>query len=1275
MEHDAYARELAVLYSIDPKLDYGTLLDELKKVLDSKKTRLQKLYKMKAGVHKIEGARVSSLRPVTEYGGASSLGHPRDSAVEKRSSKLATTDVVKSINEEVQDLTQDIGDLETSLLYLKHSSSSTGGVHTSSTTSGSERLVRDQVAELQKALDIELQVRSGAQRLVERYKMGPRDVLEEAKRQCENANKKIGFIRNQMVRVKQQNEFNQQQHGPLSTSGFQWPARLWVFASGDILNRTGPQTVDVRELSNGSVPAMVNSRDPLVNWKAKVFDLAHRCRVERAVLQGSRKAVQTLLDSQTHADKTRKLAALHNVRESLHKLYLFQLALSAHLDNPPEKSKDVETIRRDPELSTLLASVWSSQQPAPPSGTLHMPSAPTAVTGTLEVRCVGCHDLLDTFPSELVHNDLTGNGSLYNPGVSKELTARISDSQWADVRCCFLIDNKQVWESNWRPPGQQCWDVQTEFSLDQAKELQVQVFWRRVFSPVGSPQVGASSATLSPSAGTMMRPSIYGPSDNYVSGLDWVLGAVTYLRLEDFLGCQSSPLVLEMLPKGNVFLVLKFTDPLLTKPVARLRRQQRLFSKRKGRDIPRSCELNINVRLWARLLKSGQLLNVTRPVSSGSATLTPRATETTYSTHSSAEPQTLMGHEGRFTNTAMSDRRKGSSPQVTSSLHKPFVIEIMRWVSFKDDSSSCRTPVSRKLSSRRHKKSFSYPNPELPLSFLKPPSVGAPTFRDHRHFISDRDSYTSSENTRRRRSMLSRMTNSQMKTGEKPKGLANKAQTPPAAFPSEKDSGYERIVTVPPREYHEEDKLYPARPSPATRTPTPPKSSSTDDIAKLTSGPRPDMHTSSSLQDYDRPPLRPDYDVAGDVRPDYFQIPGIPTLPGTDIPKTGDYANLSVVSKNQRARSIGSDSGYNADEPSAISPPHRLTSLEPRTPTPSIRERGPALSMLDFRCIAVLGRGHFGKVLLTQYKTASHYYAIKALKKAEIIFRNEVDTLLAEKRIFQTITEARHPFLVNLMACFQTKEHVIFVMEYARGGDLMLHIQQDVFSEPRAVFYAGCVVLGIGFLHSRKIVYRDLKLDNLLLDSEGYLKMADFGLCKEGMGPTDRTSTFCGTPEFLAPEILTDRSYTRAVDWWGLGVLIYEMLVGECPFPGDSEEEIFENITTQEVRYPRYLSMEATVIMRRLMRRNVNQRLGSSSEDAAEVKRQPFFRNLDFDALLERKIPPPFVPTLRGAEDVSNFDEEFTREEAVLTPAKDRPALTDNDQAYFFDFDYMPSSI
>ncbi|XDV12211.1 hypothetical protein PO909_000925, partial [Leuciscus waleckii] len=207
------------------------------------------------------------------------------------------------------------------------------------------------------------------------------------------------------------------------------------------------------------------------------------------------------------------------------------------------------------------------------------------------------------------------------------------------------------------------------------------------------------------------------------------------------------------------------------------------------------------------------------------------------------------------------------------------------------------------------------------------------------------------------------------------------------------------------------------------------------------------------------------------------------------------------------------------------------------------------LCLQDFRMIAVLGRGHFGKVLLSEYRHSGKMYAIKALKKGDIVARDEVESLMCEKRIFETVNSAQHPFLVNLFACFQTPEHVCFVMEYTAGGDLMMHIHADVFSETRSVFYSACVVLGLQFLHDNKIVYRDLKLDNLLLDTEGYVKIADFGLCKEGMGHGDRTSTFCGTPEFLAPEVLTDTSYTRAVDWWGLGVLIYEMLVGEvCVF-------------------------------------------------------------------------------------------------------------------------------
>uniref|UniRef100_A0AAY4BNB4 protein kinase C n=1 Tax=Denticeps clupeoides TaxID=299321 RepID=A0AAY4BNB4_9TELE len=340
------------------------------------------------------------------------------------------------------------------------------------------------------------------------------------------------------------------------------------------------------------------------------------------------------------------------------------------------------------------------------------------------------------------------------------------------------------------------------------------------------------------------------------------------------------------------------------------------------------------------------------------------------------------------------------------------------------------------------------------------------------------------------------------------------------------------------------------------------------------------------------------------------------------------------------------------------------------SPSSSGKSRGP-VGLQDFRLVAVLGRGHFGKVLLSEYKKTGGLYAIKALKKGDIVARDEVESLMCEKRIFETVNGSHHPFLVNLFACFQTPEHVCFVMEYSAGGDLMMHIHSDVFSEPRAMFYAACVVLGLQFLHDHKIVYRDLKLDNLLLDTEGYVKIADFGLCKEGMGFGDRTSTFCGTPEFLAPEVLTDTSYTRAVDWWGLGVLVYEMLVGESPFPGDDEEEVFDSIVNDEVRYPRFLSTEAIGLMRRLLRRNPERRLGSGERDAEDVKKQPFFRTMDWESLLQRKLPPPFVPAVCNREDVSNFDAEFTNEAPTLTPPRERRTLSRKDQDCFRDFDYV----
>uniref|UniRef100_A0A3Q2PE09 Protein kinase domain-containing protein n=1 Tax=Fundulus heteroclitus TaxID=8078 RepID=A0A3Q2PE09_FUNHE len=321
----------------------------------------------------------------------------------------------------------------------------------------------------------------------------------------------------------------------------------------------------------------------------------------------------------------------------------------------------------------------------------------------------------------------------------------------------------------------------------------------------------------------------------------------------------------------------------------------------------------------------------------------------------------------------------------------------------------------------------------------------------------------------------------------------------------------------------------------------------------------------------------------------------------------------------------------------------------------------------DFKYTSVLGRGHFGKVLLAEFKKTGRLYAIKALKKRDIVTRDEADSLMSEKRIFEMINASRHPFLVHLHGCFQTSDHVCFVMEYLPGGDLMIHIHSDVFSE---AFYSACVLLGLEFLHLNKIIYRDLKLDNILMDAEGYVKITDFGLCKEGMGHGDQTSTFCGTPEFLAPEVLTDDTYTRAVDWWGMGVLIYEMLVGESPFPGEDEEEVFDGIVNDDVQYPASLPADAVSIMQKLLKKNPLKRLGAGERDANEVKGEKFFESIDWEALMAKKLKPPFVPSIKEPTDVSNFDSDFTRLQPVLSPPSKPFSLSAEQQEAFADFDF-----
>lgn len=327
---------------------------------------------------------------------------------------------------------------------------------------------------------------------------------------------------------------------------------------------------------------------------------------------------------------------------------------------------------------------------------------------------------------------------------------------------------------------------------------------------------------------------------------------------------------------------------------------------------------------------------------------------------------------------------------------------------------------------------------------------------------------------------------------------------------------------------------------------------------------------------------------------------------------------------------------------------------EVRKPAPPANTQGNGrrIGLDHFNFLAVLGKGNFGKVMLAETKTTKQLYAIKVLKKEFIIENDEVESTRSEKRVFLIANKERHPFLSNLHACFQTETRVYFVMEYISGGDLMLHIQRGQFGTKRAQFYAAEVCLALKYFHENGVIYRDLKLDNIMLTLDGHIKVADFGLCKEDMWYGSTTSTFCGTPEFMAPEILLDKKYGRAVDWWAFGVLIYQMLLQQSPFRGEDEDEIYDAILADEPLYPIHMPRDSVSILQKLLTREPEHRLGSGPTDAQEIMSHAFFRNVNWEDIYYMRVEPPFKPTVKGRADTSNFDSEFTSVTPVLTPVQ-----------------------
>ncbi|XP_055609684.1 serine/threonine-protein kinase N isoform X4 [Uranotaenia lowii] len=1101
--------ELSHKYGLADNLPESLLPNRLEEIKEAIRREIRKELKIKEGAEKL-----------------------REVATDRRSlSDVAS--IVKKSNNKLAELKSELHELESQIILTQGNSvsSSTNGQDMIPSpvtpTAGPELTPNDRLLiSLEKQLSIETKVKNGAENMIQSISSGhhgrDKKLLAEAHQMLADSKAKIEFLRLRILKVRQ-NKLNNK-----------------------VSEENGENKP--RELAENSL-------------EDRIDELRHRLRIEAAVVDGAKNVIRTLQSTKT-IDKKALQEAQTRLSESSRKLDLLRKALELRRLELPQDSQ--AAIQLKAELQSMQASSpvpvqYTSLHPfrgstqGKPVHSLSF-SRCAAVTGKLEVRLMGCQDLLEDVPGRSRRDKDSGSSPGDLKSFVKGVTSRSSSKSYSvkdetstEIMAVIKLDNITVGQTSWRPCSQQAWDQRFSIDLDRSRELEIGIYWR-----------------------------------------DWrSLCAVKFLRLEEFIDDIRHGMALQLEPQGLLFAEIKFLNPMISRK-PKLQRQRMIFNKQQVKNIPRAKQMNINVATWGRLLKRNTNTPAAGTAGAQSTINTPTSPSVPFDPVAEHDPAETLGETADQNTTGLS----GARPL---GIHGVAVL------------------------------------PESPSSHSLPQ-------QQHHHQV----------------------TSPGMRPSQSPHSLST-----PTSFSQKKPP-----MPSPPQVLQHQQQQ-----PPMVVSPTSSSSSAANNVK---------MMDQEIIQPFDQ--LAVTANVSSQQPAHIQNQAAIASAAAAAALQQQQYYQQQLILQQQQQQQNQQQQQHDsmgaagpAVVPPPIVPPSRrqgpARALQYRDSAYESRRQSQAgstgMQIDSFRLLSVLGRGHFGKVILAQYKNTGEYFAIKALKKGDIIARDEVESLLSEKRIFEVANTMRHPFLVNLFACFQTEQHVCFVMEYAAGGDLMMHIHTDVFSEPRAVFYAACVVLGLQYLHESKIIYRDLKLDNLLLDTEGYVKIADFGLCKEGMGFGDRTGTFCGTPEFLAPEVLTETSYTRAVDWWGLGVLIFEMLVGESPFPGDDEEEVFDSIVNDEVRYPRFLSLEAIAIMRRLLRKNPERRLGSSERDAEDVKRQAFFRNIVWDDLLLRKVKPPFVPTIRSSEDVSNFDEEFTSEKPQLTPPKDPRNLTESEQAFFKDFTYV----
>uniref|UniRef100_A0A670I611 non-specific serine/threonine protein kinase n=1 Tax=Podarcis muralis TaxID=64176 RepID=A0A670I611_PODMU len=320
----------------------------------------------------------------------------------------------------------------------------------------------------------------------------------------------------------------------------------------------------------------------------------------------------------------------------------------------------------------------------------------------------------------------------------------------------------------------------------------------------------------------------------------------------------------------------------------------------------------------------------------------------------------------------------------------------------------------------------------------------------------------------------------------------------------------------------------------------------------------------------------------------------------------------------------------------------------------------------QFELLKVLGQGSYGKVFLVRKvkgSDAGQLYAMKVLKKATLKVRDRVRSKM-ERDI---LAEVNHPFIVKLHYAFQTEGKLYLILDFLRGGDLFTRLSKEVmFTEEDVKFYLAELALALDHLHGLGIIYRDLKPENILLDEEGHIKITDFGLSKEAIDHDKRAYSFCGTIEYMAPEVVNRRGHTQSADWWSFGVLMFEMLTGSLPFQGKDRKETMALILKAKLGMPQFLSTEAQSLLRALFKRNPSNRLGAGLDGVEEIKRHPFFK------LYRKEIMPPFKPAVGRPEDTFHFDPEFTSRTPTDSPGVPPSANAHN---LFRGFSFVASNL